>query len=147
MILYFLLKPADGAPIHIRPNDDSLLRGLQPGTDTYEKVASFLASMTQDGSGKKQKRGRRPPKWRTKNATENDDDGKRTACPLCPETFKHPHWLKNHMRIHTGEKPFKCPHCPRTFTHYNSHKFHVQRHFGSLAMPYRCLLCDKVRRN
>ncbi|CAG2109329.1 unnamed protein product, partial [Medioppia subpectinata] len=46
-------------------------------------------------------------------------------CPECFKAFKFKHHLKEHIRIHSGEKPFACPNCAKRFSHSGSYSSHM----------------------
>lgn len=63
-------------------------------------------------------------------------------CPECGKAFKFKHHLKEHIRIHSGEKPFVCPNCAKRFSHSGSYSSHmtskkclVVSHKVSAALP------------
>lgn len=48
-------------------------------------------------------------------------------CPLCAKMFEWASLLNTHLRIHTGEKPYRCPKCE----YRSTQKGNVQRHIYS----------------
>ncbi|KAK3872304.1 hypothetical protein Pcinc_022607 [Petrolisthes cinctipes] len=50
---------------------------------------------------------------------------RRYACRACGRSFKKKDHVKEHYRVHTGEKPFVCPFCLKRFTRGRTLKTHI----------------------
>ncbi|CAF0791393.1 unnamed protein product [Didymodactylos carnosus] len=54
---------------------------------------------------------------------DKDDEKRRYQCKTCAKKFKHKHHLKEHVRLHTGEKPYNCDKCGKRFSHSGLWKY------------------------
>eukprot|EP00039_Didymoeca_costata_P027541 m.18599 g.18599 ORF g.18599 m.18599 type:complete len:392 (+) comp6360_c0_seq1:406-1581(+) len=62
-------------------------------------------------------------------------------CPWCPKKFVTTGHLKQHVRIHTGDRPFKCSWCEKSFAQCGDLKRHERIHTGE--KPFQCSVCSK----
>ncbi|XP_022615532.1 zinc finger protein interacting with ribonucleoprotein K-like [Seriola dumerili] len=61
------------------------------------------------------------------SSIQNNGSTKRHSCVYCKKKFHARFRLKEHMRVHTGEKPFSCSMCPKKFRINQSLKNHILR--------------------
>ncbi|KAF6207228.1 hypothetical protein GE061_018468 [Apolygus lucorum] len=60
-------------------------------------------------------------------------------CEVCGRILSTRITLKEHMLIHSGEKPFECQLCGRKIRHRVNFLLHVQGH--TLGLPHQCSTC------
>ncbi|XP_077476724.1 uncharacterized protein LOC144089580 isoform X3 [Stigmatopora argus] len=62
-------------------------------------------------------------------------------CSLCPKLLANSGSLRNHMKLHTGEKPHICQQCGKSFGQKGNLDSHLRIHSGE--KPYTCSECDQ----
>lgn len=64
-------------------------------------------------------------------------------CSECDAVFDRPAKLRDHLRRHTGEKPFQCEQCDSAFSRKKDLDAHSLSHVPSQLKPYKCSECTK----
>ncbi|GFR65834.1 zinc finger protein 226 [Elysia marginata] len=67
---------------------------------------------------------------------------KQVQCEFCLRYFRSASVLSAHLRIHTGERPYKCGLCERDFSQASVLKVHMRTHKKETS--FECKPCGKV---
>lgn len=62
-------------------------------------------------------------------------------CQVCKKKFTQSGHLLSHTRMHTNHRPYECKYCNKSFTQSGHLNNHERLHSGE--RPYQCTVCAK----
>ena len=105
------------------PNKGEFKEQLNLTHDDISKETS-AAIKQKDGPLIKKRRSKK-----LKRKTGSDD--KIFNCRFCNAPFVRRDKLNEHLRIHTGERPYKCDYCDKSFPRKDGLRIHRMSHTGT----------------
>ncbi|XP_066982484.1 broad-complex core protein isoforms 1/2/3/4/5-like isoform X5 [Macrobrachium rosenbergii] len=102
--------------------DGSVPTSGDPAMNVFDSLSSLHSSLGMD-----------PPL----HSSSQEDLFRPYVCQICGKRFKLNHHLKQHHRIHTGERPFSCQHCGKTFTQQSSFHYHLRKNLCCQKLNFK----------
>ncbi|KPP79001.1 zinc finger protein 516-like [Scleropages formosus] len=98
------------------------------------QIASSPAVAMNPGEAETEKLEASVDKSKMKGGRADQDKSLCYACNICGKSFPFQSSLSQHMRKHTGERPYKCPYCEHRASQKGSLKLHIRGHkLGTLS--------------
>ena len=65
----------------------------------------------------------------------------------CPRAFKDKKSLRQHVRLHTGDKPYKCPYCEYAGSQKTCLNYHLKKYHNVIKQPRNLNQTNKTTQN
>lgn len=75
--------------------------------------------------------------------TKPAKDTSNLCCGTCSKSFSRSWLLKNHQRIHTGERPYQCSYCDKAFADKSNLRQHMKIHTTKEKL-FQCGICQRT---